>query len=74
MNKSVKVWIYVFIWFVYIACISLYGEFVISKPMNEWLQYLLSFIVLIFSFYLFKATFNLILNSKFFKSKNHDNN
>ena len=74
MNTIIKPWIYVFLWLIYIAAISLYGEYVISRPMNEWLQYFLSFIMLIVSFYLFKSTFNLIIRSKYFKTKDHDNN
>jgi membrane protein YdbS with pleckstrin-like domain len=66
-----KGWVLFAIWVLYIALLSLYGEFVISRPVNGWVQYAASILILVFSFYLFKITLSPLISYK--KHKNDNN-
>lgn len=74
MKNSLRGWLFVVAWIIYIAGVSLFGEYIISRPVSLWIQCALGFVVLVAGFYLFKSTFHLISNSKYFKSGKHDNN
>lgn len=59
-----------FTWVFYIALLSVYGEFILSRPVNGWLQYFASALLLLISFYLFKFTLGPLISS----NKQQDDN
>jgi hypothetical protein len=64
-------WVLLLAWVFYLALLSLYGEFVISRPVNGWVQYFSSALLLIVSFYLFKITLSPLIS---YKKQKDDNN
>lgn len=67
MNSTSHKWLLVLLWVIAFPLLTLYGEYIVSREQNEWLQYLVSILVLCFVFYLLKNTYKFIVNNKFFK-------
>jgi hypothetical protein len=58
-----KAWIYITVWFLYVAGATLYGEYIVSRPMNVWIQAICSLLLLIATFYIFRFTFGPFLKN-----------
>jgi hypothetical protein len=67
MNSTLNKWLLVLLWVIAFPLLTLYGEYIVSRNRNEWVQYFVSVLVLIFVFFLLKNTYKLIVNNKFFK-------
>jgi hypothetical protein len=57
-----KAWLLILLWSVYIAILTLFGDYIISKEMNPWIQYICSVCILIMSYYIFKFTFKPLIS------------
>lgn len=74
MSRKFKTWLYVLVWMIYIAGLTLFGEYIISRPCEVWIQFASSFVLIISSFYLIKSTYRFIIESKYFNTNQDDNN
>lgn len=59
-----KAWFYILIWFVYIALMTLYGEYIVSRPVDIWIQAICTLAVLLVTFYIFKFTLSPLFKNK----------
>lgn len=59
-----KAWIYILIWFVYISLMTLYGEYIVSRPVDIWIQAICTLGVLLVTFYIFKFTLSPLFKNK----------
>lgn len=63
-TPQLPVWLHITLWSVYIAVISLYGEFIISRPVDGWIQSVCTVVVLIGTYYWIRFTIKSVLYNK----------
>lgn len=63
-KQAAKAWVYILLWSAYIAVVSLYAEYIVSRPMNVWIQGASTVVLLIATFYIFKFSFTPLIKDK----------
>ena len=59
-----KAWMYILIWSIYISLMTLYGEYIVSRPIDSWIQATCTLVVILSTFYLFKFTLSPLFKNK----------
>jgi hypothetical protein len=64
MKKIFKPYFLIPLWLGYIAIVSLFGEHIVSKPINGWIQFIAFTIVCLMTAGIFKLTYQFIKTIK----------